>query len=290
MRFDFTYNYKMKLSQKIAIGYKRSQLQLITLISPQKAAQKAFTLFCTPRRKPSQNMPPVFKKAEKLSVKVNGLTIRGYRWNHAAAKKILIVHGFESSCRNFDGFIVPLAKKGYEIIAFDAPAHGQSEGTQVTLPVYVQMLQAVYNEYGPFDGYIAHSFGGLAISHLLEVIPHTNLVKTVLIAPATETTSAIDGLFHFLHLNKKVRVAFDELVKTKSAVPPESISIRRAAKNIKADTLWFHDKDDDITPFRDAEKVKNDAHPNMKFVITNGLGHRKIYRDNTVINQVLAFL
>ena len=60
--------------------------------------------------------------------------------------------------------------------------------------------------------------------------------------------------------------------------------------NIRASVLWIHDEDDDITPWADALKVKEDDHPNIKFVITKGLGHRKIYRDETVIKETVKFL
>lgn len=290
MLFVIDIRAQMKLSHKIALTYLRARLQLIALISPQKAAKKAFTLFCTPQRGKQQNPSAIIKKAELVSFSMNNLSIHGYRWNHPSPKKILIVHGFESSARNFDGFVLPLTDKGYEIIAFDAPAHGKSDGKEITLPIYVQALQHIVSEYGPFDAYIAHSFGGLAIAHLLETVPHNEKTRIVLIAPATETTTAIDGFFHLLQLDGKVRQAFDKLVRDKSGIPPEYFSIRRAVQNISANVLWMHDEQDDITPLRDVEKVKNDNHPHIKFIISNGLGHRKIYRDMHTVNHILHFL
>ena len=280
----------MKLSHKIALVYLRSRLWLIALRSPQKAAKKAFALFCTPQRGKQQKPSAIIKKAELISFNMNNLAIYGYRWNHPSSKKVLIAHGFESSARNFDGFIPALTDKGYEIIAFDAPAHGQSEGKEITLPIYVQTLQHIVSAYGPFDAYIAHSFGGLAVAHLLETVPHNENTRIVLIAPATETTTAIDGFFRLLLLNGKVRQAFDKLVMDKSGIAPEYFSIRRAMQNISANVLWMHDEQDDITPFRDVEKVKNDNHPHITFIISNGLGHRKIYRDRQTVNHILHFL
>ncbi|HRP57687.1 alpha/beta hydrolase [Agriterribacter sp.] len=280
----------MKPAHKIVLTYIRTRLWLIALISPQKAAQKAFTLFCTPRRRKQQTSSAIIKKAELISFSMSGLSVRGYRWDYPSPKKILIVHGFGSSARNFDGFICPLMEKGYEIVAFDAPAHGKSTGKEITLPLYVQTLQHIVSEYGPFDAYIAHSFGGLAVAHLLETVPHSEKTKTVLIAPATETTTAIDGFFRLLHMNGKVRQAFNKLVVDKSGIKPEYFSIRRAMQNIKANVLWMHDEQDDITPFSDVEKVKNDDHPHITFIVSNGLGHRRIYRDRKTVDRILHFL
>jgi hypothetical protein len=51
-----------------------------------------------------------------------------------------------------------------------------------------------------------------------------------------------------------------------------------------------HDKDDDITPLKDVEPVIGKNYPNVSFFITEGLGHKKIYRDSRVIQSVVDFL
>ena len=50
------------------------------------------------------------------------------------------------------------------------------------------------------------------------------------------------------------------------------------------------DEEDDITPVSDVLKVRSENHPNIKFVITKGLGHRRIYRDNKVARLIVDFL
>ena len=76
----------------------------------------------------------------------------------------------------------------------------------------------------------------------------------------------------------------------KGGESPGWYSIRRAMKNIRAEILWMHDEEDDITPINDVLKVRAENHPNIKFVITKGLGHRRIYRDNKVAKTILEFL
>lgn len=279
----------MKLAQKIAINYIRAKLNIIAVLSKQKAAKAALKIFSTPFRKSKKKTPPVFQKAEPLSFLLNGITVRGYRWNSSKENKILIVHGFESSAKSFDRYIMPLVKRGCEVLAFDAPAHGQSEGKQVNLLMYVEMLRHVYDLYGPFQGYLAHSFGGLAVTHFLEAVPHDENVKLVLIAPATESTSAINSFFRILQLGTGIRKEFDKLILDKSGVTAEHYSVRRAIRNIKAQILWFHDEEDDLTPVEDALRVKEDAHAHIEFVITKGLGHRKIYRENMVVKRTVDF-
>jgi len=280
----------MKLAQKLAVNYLRARLNIIAVVSNRRAAKKAFDIFATPFRKSKKKTAPIFLTGEKISFKLDGLTVKGYRFNHPQENRVLIIHGFESTVKNFDRYVSPFIKKGYEVIAFDAPAHGRSEGKRITLPLYVKMLEEICRLYGPVNRFLAHSFGGLALAHLLEKLNHDETTRAVLIAPATETTTAIDSFFRFLDLNDDIRKAFDALILKQSGVPPSHYSIRRAVKDIKANILWIHDEDDELTPLKDALKVQEDNHPNIQFEITKGLGHRRIYRENKVVKKILEFL
>jgi len=286
----------MNFKQKLAIQYVRARLRILALVSPEKAAKKAFTLFCTPRRKSRKRLPPLFEKGERLSFLLEGHTIRGHRWlPHQASsgtlKKALILHGFESSSRNFEQYINALLKKGFEVLAFDAPAHGRSGGRRITVPLYVDMIRAVYEKYGPIHSFMGHSLGALSLALFLESIPHDDTARMVLIAPAVEATAAVDMFFQILELNDdEIRAAFDTYGYSLYNLPFSWFSLRRALRQIKAGVLWVQDEDDTITPLKDALPVKEDGHQHVRWIITRGLGHRKIYRDAEVLRQVVAFL
>ena len=172
----------------------------------------------------------------------------------------------------------------------DAPAHGQSEGKTVNLLEYIDMISKINISYGPVDAYICHSFGGIASVHYLEKTKHDANTKLVLIAPATETTTAIDSFFRFLQLSDKVRKEFEKLIEQRTGEIPAHFSIRRAMKHIKASVLWIHDEDDHITPLSDVLKVKENNYPNIEYYFTQGLGHSRIYRDSTVKKKICSFL
>ena len=279
----------MKLTQKLGISYIQTKIKLISLLSKRRAAEKVFQLFCTPFIKSKRTAEP--NNAQQLKFTLNNLTVKGHRWNHPQQKKVLILHGFNSAAYKFDRYINPLVKKGYEVLSFDAPAHGHSGGNTTNAVEYSAMIAKVIELYGPVNSFIAHSFGGIAISLAMENLPHDVNTKIVLIAPATETTSAIDGAFGMLKIkDTAVRKEMDKLIFERSGRQTEWFSVRRAVKNITAQILWLHDEDDDITPLSDALKVKEDNHNNINFVITKGLGHRKIYHDAAVKKAIENFL
>jgi esterase/lipase len=278
------------LRQRAGIIYYRTKFKLLSAVSKKKAAEIAIDLFCTPQLRYKKPLPKNFIEAEKLHFTIYGETVQGYRWNKGGSRKVLIAHGFNSSVASFDRYVQPLVNKGYEVLAFDAPAHGRSTGTRINAAVYKDMIVMINEQYGPIKSFMAHSFGSLGVSLALEDIPHDDDYRLVLIAPATESKAAIDFFFSFLRLNEAVRNEFEEMVYQVRQKPISWYSVSRAVKNIHAKVKWFHDEDDDTTPWEDAKKVMEQNHPHIDFVVTRGLGHRKIYRDNKIVESIIDFL
>ena len=279
-----------KLGQQLAIGYYRAKFKILSAISNRKAAELALDLFSTPQYRYRQKLPDIFNEAEKLDFRHYGDTVTGYRWNRGGHRKVLIVHGFNSSVAKFDRYVRPLMRKGYEVLAFDAPAHGYSTGKKLNAVVFRDMIVHIHKEYGPIRSYLGHSFGGLAICLALEEIEHTDDVHVVLVAPATESKTAIDTFFSFMRLNSEIRKEFEDLIYQFRKRTAEWYSVSRAVDNIKAKILWCHDEDDSLTPWTDAKKVMDKQHYNIEFILTKGLGHRRIYRDNKVFKAIVDFL
>jgi esterase/lipase len=281
----------VKLKQKLAIRYVRAQLNILSLVSMQKAAIKAFRLFCTPQSRAHGKYPAIFEKGEKLSFRLEGHMVRGHRWvpGDGTGKKILIAHGFESSSRTFDAYIQALLKQGYEVVAFDAPAHGRSGGRRIMLTSYVSMLRSIMDNYGPFDAWLGHSLGGLALVLALEDMQIETGSRLVLIAPPVETMAAVEVFAGLLHLPMDVVSEMDNYVEEISGHPFSWYSLRRAIGQVRADILYVQDEEDQITPVKDALLVKRDGHPNIRFLFTRGLGHRKIYKDHEMLKQIVAF-
>ena len=282
----------MKISQKLALRYARARINILALSSTRKAAIKAFRLFCTPQQHSDEKTSAAFDLGDPLSLRFEGHTIRGHVWLPPAppVKKVLIAHGFESSSRIFDTYITALLQKGYAVVAFDAPAHGESGGKRVTLPKYVSILRIIEQHHGPFDAYIGHSLGGLALSLFLESCPHNERTRLVLLAPAVETVSALQTFARVLHLQPGVVQEMDVYIQEVSGHHFEWYSLRRALHGIHARILYIQDEDDRITPAKEAKLVKNDGHPNIRFVFTKGLGHRKLLKDADTLVTALRFL
>lgn len=280
----------MRIAKRLAIRYIRTKMKLLSAMSKRKAAEKAFELFTTPPTREKKQPPPVFHKAESLRFPFQQFSIQGYRWQHPQDKKVLILHGFESSVVNFDRYIPPLLKKGFEVLAFDAPAHGRSTGKRIHAVDYKNFILHILDQYGPVKNFITHSFGGLALSLVLDEIPHDESWKAVLIAPATESTTAMNQFFQFLKLDDEVKHEFKHLIEETNGKPLSWYSVARAADNIKAEVLFLQDKQDLQTPLEDVLPIMEKNYPNFRFVISDGLGHRRIYKEADSIETIMQFL
>ena len=284
---------KMKLAQRLLIGYYKTKLKTLTMVSPRKAAEAAFRIFCTPHAaKPPKKSPPVFHKADPLSLRSGVNMLRGWRWKaeHPNGKKVLIVHGFRSYAWKFEKFIPLLRKEGFEVIAFDAPAHGHSEGKLINAYIYKQALLDIEAAYGPFYAIIGHSLGGLATALAAEEMTETHQRKLVLVAPATETGSAIRNFFSILPVEQKVEQAFEEMILELSGKPISYYSVSRVAREINTQILWVHDKHDTICPFADVQPLLSEDLPNTRFLVTEKLGHSRIYKEQWVVKEIIQFL
>ncbi len=284
----------MKLTKKIALRYYKTKFKLLGLFLPKKAARSAFKLFCTPfSGKPERVMPLIFEKAEQISIEIDGnLTLRGWRWQPeadvASGKKVLILHGFDSYSYRFEKYIRPLRKEGFTVMAFDAPGHGISDGKTINSLQYKNAILAIEKHFGTFYGIMAHSVGGLAASLASEHLP--NLKKLVLIAPAVEITRPIDNFAKLVSLPKRVQERMYKLIIKLAKLPVSYFDARRAIEQVTVPTLWLHDEEDAICPYKDVLPIQQLALPHVTFHITKGLGHSNIYRDPNTVKTIVGFM
>ncbi len=283
----------MKIKKRVALQYYKIKFGLTGLFSPDKAVRIAFELFCTPYSgKPNRTIPLIFVNAETIELETEGnITLRGWRWQPeekvSNGKKILILHGFDSCSYKFEKYIRPLKKEGFNIYSFDAPGHGISDGKTINSLQYKNAIIKMEETFGPFYGIMAHSIGGLAVSLATENL--VNLQKLILIAPAVEITRPIESFAKMVGLSKKLKNHFyDHIIKI-GGFPITYYDSRIAMNKVKINTLWLHDKEDNICPFEDIETFIESKPEHITFYITNGLGHSNIYREATTIKEIVKF-
>jgi len=281
-------------SERIYLQYLRTKFKTISKLAPAIAGRMAFELFCTPYPKyKKRKAPAIFHHATKRTVVLTDQTkIHGFEWlpSKPNDQTVLIAHGYASYAFKFEHYIAPLLKMGYRVLAFDAPAHGQSEGKHIHVVVYQEAIQKIMEQAGPIHHFIGHSLGALTLSMIAEKIDQAEARKFVLIAPATKTTTTFANFFKMMHLNEVTKAAFLQDVSNRTSHTVDHFAADRALANYKGPVLWVHDEKDMVCPFEDIIHFKEKAPSNIKFLITNGLGHNKVYKTAEVMDQIMTFL
>ncbi len=261
-------------------------IQFLFFFSPKKALNKAYVLFCTPRKgKILHEQEDFLEDAEDEIILVGDLEIQTYRWSNLG-ETILLIHGWESNAHRWKGLIKKLHKKGYNVIAFDAPAHGNSSGKILNVPLYTKCLQKIVELYRP-NHLLGHSVGGMTTIFHQYTYPSSEIEKLIVLAPPGELARIMNGYQGILKLSPKFMKALDQYFKDKHGFYFEEFSAAHFVKNLTHKGLLIHDKNDDIAPYSEAEAISKNWN-GVQFISTEDYGHSLFFDE--VDTMVIDFL
>ncbi len=255
-------------------------------IKPQKAIYKAFMLFCTPRSgfvKPHQKDYLKAHQSEKIQFKK--IEIQTYHWS-GSGPKILLLHGWDSHTFRWKALIQKLQDLDYEIIAFDAPAHGYSEGNILSVPIYNEVLQLFIEKYNP-EILIGHSVGGMTCIFNQFQHKQSNVKKMVLLGSPSEMQRIMNGFQKILGLSDKFMQQTEEYFESRYNYRFEDFSMAKFCNEIDIPSLIIHDKFDKIVPYNEAISL-NENLKNSKLILTEGAGHS--LNKDSINNQIINFI
>jgi pimeloyl-ACP methyl ester carboxylesterase len=261
----------------------RSFFGILSLVAPRLAGRVALRLFCTPQR---HRVPGWEREIAAGGVR----TIVGGRFaarSWGAGPIVLLIHGWEGRGTQLGRFVDPLVAAGFRVVAVDGPAHGESPGRRTDLIEFTEALRRIGRDLGPLAAIVAHSFGGatstLAIERGLDV------GAIVLIASPSSIDEVLAWFEELVGLGRRARRAFRDEIEYRTRVKIADVEIYERVSELRVPSLVVHDRDDREVPFRDAERLSS-RWPGARLLATDGLGHRRILKDDRVIAAVVAFV
>lgn len=261
-------------------------LNASSLVSSKYAAAKALSLFATPRKGDiNERQASFLTSAKKEHLNYNGFSIRTYQWV-GNNKTILLSHGWESNTARWKNLIELLQAQNYNIIALDAPAHGESESKEFNAILYSEFINVVCKQFKP-EIIIGHSVGGMASVFYLNKYQLDSLNKLVLLGAPSEFESILKNYTDMLSYNSKVIKSLDKLIEDSFGSPPSAFSTAKYSKSLDVQALLIHDKKDRIIPYGDAELIHKNL-KNSKLITTSGYGHS--LNNDVVYKHILDFL
>ena len=265
----------------------RTGLNGLGRVSPSLAGRLAFHLFCTPFRHAE---PPretaVLRQAERFSIPFRDIGLAAYAWGEGPT--VLLVHGWSGRGPQLGAFVEPLVAAGHRVVAIDLPAHGRTPGRRTNAQVTTEAVLRVGEAIGPLRGVIAHSFG--ALNTTLALRDGLNAERVVYLAPACRASQAVRGFAGQIGLSWPVEWGLRSEMERRFGpnIWPQ-FSARVCAPHLSLPALIFHDLEDLEVPYREGQLLAH-SWPGARLVVTAGLGHRRILRDERVIEQTVEFV
>ena len=207
--------------------------KLLSRISPYLAAKLATILFTHPQRKARSD--------EEMSFLATGTEItfnsgrKARTWGNGEV--VWLIHGWESRGSTFHKLIPKLVEKGYQAIAWDGPAHGDSPEKSTHVPKNAQALVDDINQdlVAKPVALIGHSFGGatLAVVTKLYKLPK----KVVIISAPTRLINIFSNFAKLIKLSDKATVQFIQLSAKDTGYTLEQASLSNNDLSLKSDAL-----------------------------------------------------
>jgi pimeloyl-ACP methyl ester carboxylesterase len=251
-------------------------------------AELATRVFCHPlrgRRPPRED--GYLATARRIPLPAPAGELAAWQWGDEARPLVLLVHGWEGRGSQLGAFAAPLVSAGFKVVAFDAPAHGDSPGDETNIRLLTEALQTVVRLYGPLHAVIGHSWGaaGAAMLAAQGDVPRV----MVLLAPPLWQKGRVERTARRLGLSEAAQALFLEKVRQRVGWTYEQMDMRPVARSAPCPLLVFHDPGDEDTAFVDSQEFTA-LWTGSRLVPCPGRGHYRILVTAEVINDAVRFI
>lgn len=248
--------------------------------------QDTFDRFTTPQRVPATDPErALLATARAMSIDSDGERIAAWRFGDTGAR-VLLVHGWNSRGSHLGGFVAPLVERGHQVIAFDAPAHGDSDGARTSVVHVSRAIHRVREEVGWIDAVIAHSIGSTAT--LVAFAGGLEVRASVHLATPTSGERRLADAIRAGSLPPAEAEAFRARFEAYIEGPASGIELAHLVSGLRHPGLLFHDPGDRVIPFAESEAL-HAAWARSTLIATDG-GHARILRAPEVIARATTWL
>ncbi|KGM08412.1 TetR family transcriptional regulator, partial [Cellulomonas bogoriensis 69B4 = DSM 16987] len=206
---------------------------------------------------------------------------------------VYLMHGWGGWRGQLGAFVEPLVAAGHQVVAFDAPGHGDADPGLMgagygTLVEMTETLELVHRTHGPAAGIVAHSLSCVAAASVVRAGVTTE--RLVLIAPGPGFDQITRHFTGALGLSDRTRAHLDQQVLHYTGHPVTHFSLPGlGADGAMPPTLVVHDRHDKETAHAIGAEVAA-TWPDATLLTTEGLGHHRLLADPATVAAVTAHL
>jgi len=263
----------------------RAYFGVVSRVVPGIARKQAECLFTTPPRYAGRGLHPVAARREHVASGRDHVAV--WHAGRADAPAVLLSHGWGGRGVHMGSFVAPLLARGYRVVWFDHPGHGESGRTRVGLPDFVRAIAALDGSHGPFHAAIGHSLGAAALGLALRA--RLPLARVVLVSAPASMSEHTHRFARLLGLAPAVRDAMRRHLEHRYGVSFADIDRVEDLARLALPALFVHDTADREIPFAHSVRLC-ERMPGARLTRTYGFGHQRILREPAVVEVVADFV
>jgi len=214
---------------------------------------------------------------------------------------VICVHGWDGRGFNYFKFIPKLQAKGFRVLTPDFPRHGKTGGIESGCHVFGHSINALIRYINAPVYILAHSLGNGAYCVNYGVSNENerkHIKRYAAIAFPDKFTDIVDFYENMIGISSRCHPYFLEETNKNMGFDISKEVFGEIISKFDIPTLLIHDKNDKELYFNKA--IKSAAllkHKHYKvngevkpcFYESEGLGHRRILRDDGIIDRVIEF-
>jgi pimeloyl-ACP methyl ester carboxylesterase len=270
------------------------QTQVLIKDQPEDLNSVLWQLICYPPKMPVRLLQEqLLNEATPFSLKVideyfanKELAFNGFKWGNGK-HKVLITHGWGSKAADFSEIITALRQlKDIEIIAFDAPGNGRSEGELSNLLLFNLAIKAIISDYGKPDIVIGHSLGVMAN---IIALKETGLVPALLISltPLVRLKENFEASMNVAGVPLQAQENFFKSFEKLFNKPASYYNLIEWYTFDGPLKHWLaYDKNDLTSPYKFLEEFLN-VNPYIDSKNYSDAGHERILKSPEMINDLV---
>jgi pimeloyl-ACP methyl ester carboxylesterase len=248
-------------------------------IAPEHAKKTARKLLLTPVRAQPKNSEP--KDLLKGEVKWSDGVLKTYQLGSGPIW--VLSHGWSGTASQFYPLMEHIASRGFTALAYDHPAHGQSDGVHGHIPVFVKGLEAILDSFeDDVAGLIAHSMGtasSLECRHRkIENCP------MLLIAPVLDYLDNLFGSIARSGYSMRLFEAVVSEIEDQYRYPIQSVNPYQKLAERLSQTIIVHDEKDKFADFTVSQRAASEI-GNVALKPTTGQGHGRVMASAQVMES-----
>jgi esterase/lipase len=211
-----------------------------------------------------------------------------------ARGRVLLLHGWSGQALVMLMFVKPLLDAGFDCVAFDLPAHGQSPGHRLNLPMGANAVLAIGDALGPFTGIVTHSLGGLFAALAIEggapMTRRLRIERLVLISSPNSLARLTQNFADTQRFSPRILKSINDEIRRICGRAVHELNAGDLLLAAKVPTLVIHDEQDEEVPMSEAGAILARAGSTANLMTTNGLGHRRIVVMPNVVRAAVRHL